>query len=357
MKQKLLEELLPQVRENCLVSDARYWGHYSVCGLLLRLREQYRFEKRIPPSESIEREDIGRWIGRREALWEEMREQEYSPLKIGGEEFDPFDTAGINGRINGRGLLYGGGYGVYLKPLFFLADLDGVRSIDGLPVFTAGREYARDLALHPAMLREGTAIARRDAAHVLIRERFEEFRAMNSRGALALAFESYGVAAATAPGKLREVADAELLTFVHHELGEAHETERSGGLWAEMLTAVGHGRESLFLRGLKDTLADASERGMLRHIIDCRKAGSLAFYVAALNGYRKTHAAEVERAFGAFVESGDWEGLESAREACYRNARSIADDLLGTYQKGKDAEELSAAVKRRLIQTCPRRPQ
>lgn len=344
------------MRENCLVSDAKYWGHYSVCGLLMRLREQYRFEKRIPFAESIEREDIGRWIGNREALWEKMREQEYRTLKIGGEEFDPFDASGINGRINGHGLLYGGGYGVYLKPLFFLADLDGVRSIDGLPVFTAGREYARDLALHPAMLREGTVIARRDAAHALIMERFEEFRAMNFKGTLALAFESYGITAEAETEKLREVADAELLTFVHHELGEAHETERSGGLWAEMLAAVGHRREALFLRGLKDTLADASEQGMLRHIIDRRKAGSLAFYVAALNGYRKTHAAGVERAFGAFAESGSWEGLEPAREACYLNARSIADDLLGTYRKGKDAEELSAAVKKRLIQTCPRRP-
>lgn len=357
MKRKILAELLPGVRENCLISDARYWGHYSICGLLMRLREQYRYEMGIPPSGAIPREDIAQWIGRREALWEELQSRDFSRLSVGGEEFDPFDVEGINKRLNSQGLLYGAGRGMYLKPVFFLADLEGVASLDGLSVRTAGKEYARDLSVHPAMLQQKTVIARKEAAFVLIIEKFEEFSAMKTAGALCVAFESYGVDASTPPEDLWRVADAELESFVHHERGEAHETERSGGLWAEIISRVSHRRASLFLRGLKDTLADTSERGMLRHIIDQRKTGSLAFYAASLTGYRKDFAAGMEPAFREFISTRGWEEIESARRACYRDALNMADGLLDIYRRDRDPEALSASVERSIRSSCPRRSQ
>jgi len=44
-----IQSLACQIKHNCNISDARYWGMYSLCGLLLRLRELYKVEKGIRP--------------------------------------------------------------------------------------------------------------------------------------------------------------------------------------------------------------------------------------------------------------------------------------------------------------------
>lgn len=348
MKPALLEELVPQVKRNCLISDARFWGRYSLCGLLLRLRELYRFEKGLDAGEGVDREDVSRWIGSTEALWEEMRDREFSPISVGSRVFGPFNAEGVNSAINGHGLLYGAGYGIFLKPVFFLADLDAEETAGGLKVYTAGKEYARDLSLHPAMLQDGTIIARKHAAHVLIAEKFEEFRAMKKGGALALAFSSYGIDGGSKPGDLRRMADAELRTFISHEMGEAFETGRMGPEWTGMLASLAAGKASVYLRSVKDVLADASEEGTLRHIIAHEKTGSLAFHVASLSGFRKALAAPIEDAFHEFTRTGRWEEMETARGQCYERTKAIADELLATYIEGRRPEAVTLAMEKHI---------
>jgi len=355
MKPALLEELVPQVKRNCLISDARFWGHYSLCGLLLRLRELYRFEKGLDAGEGIDRQDVSRWIGNTEALWEEMRGREFSSIVVDSRSYGPFDADGVNSTINPHGLLYGAGYGIFLKPVFFLADLDAVETADGLRVYTAGKEYARDLSLHSAMLQAGTVIARKQAAHVLIAEKFEEFRAMKKGGALALAFSSYGIDGASGSEDLRRMAEAELRTFVHHELGEAFETERLGRSWTGMLAALAAGKASVYLRSVKDVLADTSERGALRHIIAREKKGSLAFLVASLSGFRKALAAPVEDAFHEFATTGRWEAMETARRQCYEKTRAIADELLKAYMQENRPEAVTITMEKHIGEAVPRR--
>jgi hypothetical protein len=52
-----IQTLTSQVKKNCNISDAHYWGWYSVCGLLLRLRELFRAERGIKLWDS-ERRDL-----------------------------------------------------------------------------------------------------------------------------------------------------------------------------------------------------------------------------------------------------------------------------------------------------------
>jgi hypothetical protein len=33
-----INTLIDDIKFNCEVSDAKYWGHFSICGLLMRLR-------------------------------------------------------------------------------------------------------------------------------------------------------------------------------------------------------------------------------------------------------------------------------------------------------------------------------
>ena len=60
-------DLENDIKFNCDVSDAQYWGYFSVCGLLMRYRDLYRSEKGIKPWAEINHQDIGAWIENKEA--------------------------------------------------------------------------------------------------------------------------------------------------------------------------------------------------------------------------------------------------------------------------------------------------
>ncbi|MEJ2313826.1 MAG: hypothetical protein P8Y85_03415 [Nitrospirota bacterium] len=351
MKSRPLDELIPQVKKNCDISDSRHWGYHSICGLLLRLRELYRFEKGVKPWEKVPEGEITKWIGEREALWESLSEEELRPLEIGGEEFAPFEVGRINARLAREGLLYGAGYGIYCKPVFFLAELLSKETEEGYEIFVAGTEFVRDLSIHPAMLQGRDIFARKDVLVLLLWEKFEEMGAKKTPGALAEAFGAYGISAGSEgpeiEGLIEDAAGSELRTYIHHELGEALESEKNP-VWDEMLSCVVRSRASIFARAVKDTLADASERGMLRHVIEERKAGSLAFYAASLSGYRKLLAPEMAEACRGFFETGDWSLVESARGELYERASRIADFLTNVYMENKDPEALAEGIQRQI---------
>jgi len=356
MNSRLLAGLAPQVKRNCDISDSRYWGYHSICGLLLRLRELYRFEKNLRPWEKAPGGDVTDWIGRREALWEELAEEDFKPLRVGPEELGPFEVERINRRLLGEGLLYGAGYGIYCKPVFFLAELASRETVEGFEVLVSGREHARDLSIHPAMLQGRSIFARRDVAGLLLWEKLEELKATRGETPLRAAFLAYGIDARADAGELgplmERAAEGELRAYIHHEIGEAVESEKRP-LWDEVLSCVVRSRASVFARAVKDALADSSERGMLRHIIDERKAGSLAFYAASLGGHGKLLAPEMAAAFRAFSETGGWEHVEAAREALCERAARIADAVLTAYAENRDPGVLNDALRRELTLLRP----
>jgi hypothetical protein len=356
-----MEELIPQVILNCNISDARYWGFHSTCGLLLRLREQYRFESGMKPWEKAETGDIARWIGQREALWKEVEGMDFSPIRIGGGQYGPFEAAEINGAIRrqcGDGLLYGAGYGVFGKPVFFVADLEDSHELEGYEVYVSGREYARDLSLHPAMLQGRTVLARKEIIKLLIWEKYEESLGKRE-GALREAFSSYGLEPPAQAGrrpddraayeKVEEIASSELPFYIYHEVGEAVEGERLGPGWTAMLASILPSRASAYARAVKDVMADNSEKGALRRIADQRNRGALAFHVVFLSGLRRVMSREVLEAYEGFAKAG-WEGIEKARAACYLRAKAVAAELLGIYEAGEGPETMEAAVQEKLKQ-------
>ena len=141
-----IKKLASQVKKNCNISDAQFWGTYSLCGLLLRLRELYRSEKGIRPWENIPQKDVGEWITQRENLWRELEERDYEDIAVNGNVFRPFEAEKINAELEKEGLIYGAGYGAHMKPSFFLAELVSKQHADNYTIFISGREYARDLS-------------------------------------------------------------------------------------------------------------------------------------------------------------------------------------------------------------------
>jgi hypothetical protein len=349
-----LKSLISQIKRNCNISDAKFWGAYSMCSLLLRLRELYIFENDIRPWEKIQQENISDWLSERENLWKELQERDFEDINIGDDVYGPFEAERINAVLEKENLIYSAGYGVYMKPSFFLADLLYKKNLEDYVVYIAGREYVRDLSYSPAMLQNGIIFARVDTTRHLFWEKFEELRVKSSKSSLAFAFSNYGI---TPEEELSEdlyrrmfqVALSEVETYIHHEVGEAFEGVRLGEGWEDLLLDFSSRKAELFARGIKDLLSDTSEKGMIRHIIENRKEGSLGFYIVFLGGYRRLLFPEIREAFEDFVESRDWRPIEDARNAGYTRAVRYAERLLYIKKEKPDRAELSEYIEQEIL--------
>lgn len=336
-----IKTLSAQVKVNCDISDAKFWGTYSICGLLLRLRELFRHERGVKPWEEIPQEVISEWIAAKENLWHEIEESDFINLSMQKAEFLPFESEGINRLLEERGLLYGAGLGIRMKPSFFLAELFSKETIDEYEVIIAGRELVRDLSAYPAMLQNNTIVARRDALAAALWDKFEEIRSKKYKGSLIYAFSQYGIdprveANGSLYPKILQIADEEIGAYIYHEIGEAHEGVTLGGPWKAMLSGALTRRAELFVRGIKDVLSDTSDRGMLRYIIERRRKGSLGFYLSSLGGFRKMLFPEIQEMFLYFTEREDWQLVDKARKKGYENAGELASSVLDIYRRQGD---------------------
>lgn len=349
-----IPDLAAQVKRNCNISDAKFWGFYSLCGILLRLRELYRIEAGIRPYERIAQESVSAWISEREALWKELENKDLEVISINGNNFGPFSVEGINDILGAEGFLYGAGYGLHMKPTFFLADIQSEKTIDGFHGYITGREYARDLSDNPAMLQGRTIMVRADTIRVLLWQRFEELRCSKAKEALVFAYAKYGVYPEEVPSdnlydRIHGIALSEAETYLYHELGEAVEGMRTGDSWKLLLAELSDGRAGLFARGVKDVLADTSEKGMLKYIIENRKEGSLGFYLVFLGSLRRIIFPEILGAFRTFYRTADWGIIDEAREIGYRRAGQYTSRLLELFREKRGTPGLRDSIENEML--------
>jgi len=332
-----LDAIVSQVQHNCSISDSRHAGLYSVCGLALRLRDMYKWEKGLQPWEEKESHEILEWIESKEEQWGELTEQDFSDITILGSRYDPFDTRGINRVLNPHGYFYGAGYVHSLKPSFCLGILEGKKEVDGYAVYTLGRELARDLLTMPALTQDNTIVVRLESAKLFLWDLIL-FTKKSGQEALRFSLESHGLKMDDSKALQRNLARIsayEMDTFMYHELGELQETSFEPTVWREIVATYPHTPIELLARTVKDLLADTNEYGTLRHIVDNRKNASLGFYVAFLDGLRKEIFPELPEAFKEFVLTHRWEVIEQAISAGYGNAREYAEAMSTIYRKGK----------------------
>ncbi len=341
----MLDDLIAQVRRNARISDAGFWGYYSTCGLLMRLRSLYRFEHGIAPWEHADESGIPAWIGALEGQWRSLEDASPSPITIGGREYDPYDTAGINAALSREGhLYYGMGQGLYMKPVIFLAELAERRTLMGRDVVITGHEFVRDLSTHPAMHRGGTIIVRRSLARELIWDRYSESCSKDRCSILRSAFSAYGVQEGSGQDALGGTVDDAVEVMVRHELGESVSSGLLGSGWIDMLAALGHSRTALDLRAIKDAAADTCPEGPLSYIIEGKMEGQLGFFVASFGGLRGALCPEVRLAYNAFLTDHDWTLIDSARKQCHENSLRLCKELLRLYASIGARAEFSARV-------------
>jgi hypothetical protein len=341
-EQALLETVVNQVVHNCNISDARYAGYYSVCGLALRLRDLYKWEKGLDPWVEDESSKVLEWIGEQENLWEDLTNENFKKITIKGLSYDAFDTRAINRTISNHGLVYGAGYVHSLKPTFFLARLEERRTVQGHSVTILGKELARDLVTLPAFVQDGSVIIRRESGAHFFWNQIVYLRS-SGRPALTFALRAHGLKddhPKTLQEKLAALFADEMDTYIHHELGELIDSTFDLNLWHEIIAAFPHSPIELLARTVKDLLADTHEYGTLPHIVRNKKRASLGFYAAFLDGFRKVLFPEIVRAFNEFLEHEEWQQIERAISSGRNTALRYAQTMSALYLRGKDKGDL-----------------
>ena len=313
-RNRILKEILPVIRKNCDISNAHHSGLFSLCGLFLRLKDHYNWEHKNPPWNPTDKEQLLTWIDGKETLWLHCLDSSYEPIRINGHIFDFLNNQAVNQYLIPAGLYYGSGYGRGLKPTFFLGTVKEKRLVEGFTLIILEQDLACDLSPAPAQRQGRTIVIRLDPLRFFLWSKIQEMDQLEREGT-DLALYYYGWDPALPPdNQLEPIVQSELETILFHELGEAKDRSFPHGLWRSLLVHFPFSRIELYLRTLKDLLADTHPGGTLNYIIREKKAGSLGFYLSNLKGLRHSLFPEIIPAIRKFKSQKDWTVIEQVRK-------------------------------------------
>lgn len=349
-------EFINTVQHNCNISDARDNGIYSICMLVLKLRNLYKWEHGIEPWQEPDSGELLDWIDAKEKYWETITEQSYLPLDLNAGCHEPFELHDVNNQLKDKGLLYGAGYGRSLKSIFFLAEKSREFSVEGCPVIILGREKARELSSPFAMLQEGTILIRRDPLRYFFWDHIQEIRS-SCKKSLHHALSLYGIVKdgqldqQAFRAKLDTIVEEEIPIFIYHEVGETKQQTFDSETLRKIVAVFPDSVIEYVARAVKDVLADTHPEGMLQFIIREKRAGSLGFYVGFLAGLRRLLSPQILDSFAGVTEDGDWGGVEKARLACRDSNRQLADTIRSIADRlySEDREEVKMRFYREVL--------
>lgn len=349
--------LSKKIQLNCDISDARDHGIYSICILVLKLRNLYKWQMGLDPWDEPEPAVMLDWIDTRENYWQTISEEEFKPLIFDNLSLDPFDIIGINNIVSVKDLYYGAGYGRSMKPVFFLAEILEQQTINECSVVILGKEQARELSGPFALRQEDQIIIRKEQLRFFLWDHLQEILP-SAREIMMQVLKKH-----TAPGnscrlsndllkqELATIVDQEIPTFIHHEIGEMQQTPLGSGVLKSLISEFPDSLIEFFSRSVKDILADTHSKGMLQYIVQEKNELSLGFYISFLNGIRKKLFPEITTAAERFLlqGKGGWETIEEARESGWKNnlkrARMIADIL----NKSENNDQITHRFKKELF--------
>jgi len=329
MDQDVLSALEPVVQTNCHIADANYAGDYTLCTYLLKMREYYRWERRLSFDERLSNDAVGSWLLEREALWDQVREQDYRPLTIGGHAYGPFETEAINAALRPHGLVYSGGFGAGCRPHFFLARLLRAEDHPEYTILVSGDEYARDLGAPPAMSQGRSIFIRRESLRRMLWEKVEEWSWRKQEGAMRRALDYYDFQR-DVNAALDAMTDNEIESVILHEIGEIKAGELLGEEWHDMLAALPSSAAELMARAVRDHLADCLST--LPALIESPTPACLHFYFGNLRSMRKELFPGLHRAYQDWVERDTLDPLHDITGRGLRHWQQVAERMLELYR-------------------------
>lgn len=325
-----LHQLTATVQQNCHISDALFARHYTLCVFLLKMREYYRWEMGIPLSHPLPKEAVGAWLTAREQAWDQLDSASFAPLRLAGQEFDPFDNAAINHHLIPAGYVYSGGYGLFHKPCFFLGRLNRQETQQGIHLLVSSQELARDLMAPPAMLQGDTIFIRQESLRRFIWEKIDEWRLKHDPDTpMGRALTCYGQQ--NMETTLDLMTATEIESVLLHERGEAQAQRRLGPEWEELLDSLPRSRAELLVRAVRDHLADSLST--LPALVQTANAPALHFYFANLTGMRKEIFPEALTAYQYWIDTGSLAALTEAITTGQHRWQRIALEILELYRQ------------------------
>ena len=328
-----MKDLQSVVQNNCHISDAQYAGNYTLCIYLLKMREFYRWESRQPFGIAIPRDEVGQWLTQRERLWDEVEDNEFAPLLINDISIDPFESRLINQQINEQDLVYSGGYGLYGKPVFFLAELEQSRQFDDYTLYISNRELARDLAAPPGMIQDRCVYIRRESLRRFIWEKVEESSWHKQENPLARALACYDFKN-NPDESLEKMTDIEVDTVLHHEIGEIKAGQILGDDWEQMILALPRSQAEIMARAVRDNIADAIST--LPKLIHNSEAAQIHFYFANLSSMRKLIFPSLMDSYQQWLKNKNTSSLKKLINKAEKHWIDLAQSLIQLHKKHGD---------------------
>ena len=298
-----MQALIASVQHNCDIVDARHGSDYGICTYLMKMRELFRWQQRLPLGARLENAAVGDWLTERETHLESLEDAEFVGLRIGDDTVDPFDAEAVNRVLAGEGLIYSAGLVDGARPQFFLAELEQeIRAEDGFVLRVSGRELARCLNAPPAMTRGSSIFLRRESLRRFLWEKYESWSWNRPDNAMARALAYYPFETALDEA-LDAMTAAEMAVIEAHEHGEHQAGLRLGEAWEAMLHDLSLTPAELMARAVRDHLADCSHT--LPMLMEAGREPSLHLFMANLGAMRKQLFPGLQRAYADWLDSGD----------------------------------------------------
>lgn len=343
------QPLLESVRQNCHIVDARYGADYGMCTYLLKMREFYRWEQGLPLDAHLGKDEVGDWLVAREALWGDVAEQDFVPVTVGQQAFDPFDTVAINEALEPLGLVYSAGLAHGARPNFFLGELERRESpADGFELWLAGAEQARCLNSPPAMNAGRAIFLRRESLRRYLWEKLESWRWSRLDNAFGRALACYPFDS-DVEAALDAMTENELAAAREHEIGEYLAGQALGAAWNDMLMDLALTPAELMARAVRDCIADC--RRTLPMLVETGRAASIHFFAGNFTAMRKKIFPSLDTAYRQWREDGDLHPLQAVAERGAAHFSALAEDMLALHAAHGEhaARPIAELVESRLL--------
>lgn len=337
----LNDVLCENVQHNCNIADARHAANYTLCIYLMKMREYYRWEKGYSYNESLPKKEVGEWVAEREGLWEQLEEEKFTPIKIDGKSFDPFDTDNINASLLNKGMVYSGGLGPRSIPHFFLGKLDTTQQHENYEVIVSAEECARDLGAPPAMTLGNTIFIRKESIRRMLWEKVQEWQWHKHENAMAKAVACYNFDddLETAINRMTEV---ELNSIVLHEIGEIQSARKLGPQWKELLSELSNSRLEIMLRATKDLLADSIST--LPALVESNNVASIHFYAANMTAMRKELCPSFMTNYQQWTTNKDFGVLQQWLQTSAKHWQYVLEQVLALHNRQQTQTDIEKFI-------------
>lgn len=333
--------LIEAVQRNCDISDARDHGVYSMCSMVLKLRNLYKWEQGVEPWEEPEPADLLDWIESKETFWENLVDTPYEKLPVAQEVIAEFESEKINPTLTSDNIFYGAGYGRSLKSIFFLAEILEQTTVEGCNVVVLGKELAKEMASPFALVQSGTIIIRRESLRYFLWDQIQEMRS-SCRSSFSYFLEAYDLRGASdKKGDLNQdhfknvletMVDREMNLFIYHEVGEILQREFSTSMFQAIIARFPTSLMEFVCRALKDVLADTHSQGTLGYIIKNELDTTLSLYVTMLDGIRETLFSDILEGWKHFIDSKNFDHIETVRQQGWTKCMALTKQIETIYQ-------------------------